>query len=118
VPNEDDAGPLGPSDWNMLHGAWRKFDTATVLSVWHLHAGGIQLPDQINAILGTKIHAAAVKSMIAAAERLVRGPLALKNPIRCRGCGAAILEMPCIQCRLQPGKGLIYRLVTAGQSKS
>jgi len=89
--------------------SWRKQDLATIMLVWHIYKGGIWDYDRIREITGLKLHGSTIKSMVEGADILINGPHLLQQPVRCKECGAKIVQVPCPACGTRLLRGGRYR---------
>lgn len=63
-----------------------------------LYKGGIWDFKRIQELIGRPVHASLLQSMVDGADRLLQGPHQLTEPVRCNGCGAKIIQIPCTRC--------------------
>lgn len=77
--------------------SWKRVPTEKLFLAYHLIRGGIEEPADLKALTGCDLRNPA--GVVEIAERLIYGPLAPSEPLRCVECGAMIVEVPCRVCR-------------------
>jgi hypothetical protein len=75
----------------------------TLFLAWHLIRGGICNPDQLEKLAGVRVES--VDDLDDLCKRLIHGPVTPLEPVRCMGCGAKLVDIPCAICGPLP---LVY----------
>lgn len=68
-----------------------------IITLWRLHRGGLSVADA-SRVIDVNIHGTAARAAVSTFQALITSPLEIKEPVRCGGCGALLLEIPCVAC--------------------
>lgn len=69
-----------------------------LITLWRLRRGGLTVPEAVS-LLGVKVHRSTARAAAETFDTLITASLPIAGRVRCGGCGAILIEIPCGCCR-------------------
>lgn len=75
-----------------------KLTLAQMVCLWRLTRGGVSKLSDAQRIAGVKVHGQTARAAINDLDQAMNEALPITETIRCRGCGARLVSIPCVLC--------------------